>query len=170
MNPVPLFPLPYVLRYVPDFFHGRFIAQVFNHVMRGQGVKADLDYLNGKIIRLVVTDTDNEFCFYIHHNKLRVAKNEKQPDVTISGKLQEFYALAVRNEDPDTLFFSRRLSMEGDTDAGLYLKNILDGLEYDLESHICDVLGIVMGSRVYNMIIRTHADQFLRSALGKIRP
>lgn len=37
--------------------------------------------------------------------------------------------LAMRKEDPDTLFFSRRLSMQGDTELGLLLKNTLDALE-----------------------------------------
>jgi predicted lipid carrier protein YhbT len=37
--------------------------------------------------------------------------------------------LARRQEDPDTLFFSRRLSMEGDTELGLLVKNTLDAIE-----------------------------------------
>ena len=37
--------------------------------------------------------------------------------------------LARRLEDPDTLFFSRRLSMEGDTELGLLVKNTLDAIE-----------------------------------------
>jgi predicted lipid carrier protein YhbT len=35
----------------------------------------------------------------------------------------------AREEDPDTLFFGRRLLMEGDTDLGLLVKNTLDGVE-----------------------------------------
>ena len=37
--------------------------------------------------------------------------------------------LAQRKQDPDTLFFSRRLSMQGDTELGLVVKNALDALE-----------------------------------------
>jgi predicted lipid carrier protein YhbT len=37
--------------------------------------------------------------------------------------------LAQRQEDPDTLFFNRRLSMEGDTELGLVVKNAIDALE-----------------------------------------
>jgi predicted lipid carrier protein YhbT len=47
-------------------------------------------------------------------------------DVTISASAGDFVALASREEDPDTLFFSRRLTMEGDTELGLLLKNTLD--------------------------------------------
>jgi predicted lipid carrier protein YhbT len=34
-----------------------------------------------------------------------------------------------RHKNPDTLFFNRRLSMEGDTELGLVVKNTLDALE-----------------------------------------
>lgn len=39
--------------------------------------------------------------------------------------------LASRKEDSDTLFFQRRLKMQGDTDLGLYVKNLLDGMDMD---------------------------------------
>ncbi|MEE8428093.1 MAG: SCP2 sterol-binding domain-containing protein, partial [Gammaproteobacteria bacterium] len=34
-------------------------------------------------------------------------------------------------EDSDTLFFQRRLRMEGDTELGLEIKNFLDSLDAD---------------------------------------
>ena len=36
----------------------------------------------------------------------------------------------LRLEDPDTLFFSRRLVIEGDTELGLALKNALDAASW----------------------------------------
>jgi predicted lipid carrier protein YhbT len=38
--------------------------------------------------------------------------------------------LAARAEDPDTLFFQRRVSFEGETETGLAIKNALDALEW----------------------------------------
>ncbi|MDP2809567.1 MAG: SCP2 sterol-binding domain-containing protein [Rhodocyclaceae bacterium] len=52
-----------------------------------------------------------------------------KPDLTISARSRDFIALLVREEDPDTLFFSRRLLMEGETDLGLLVKNTLDGID-----------------------------------------
>lgn len=49
-------------------------------------------------------------------------------DVTIRAKLDDYLALALRREDPDTLFFTRRLAIEGDTETGLAVKNALDAL------------------------------------------
>jgi O2-independent ubiquinone biosynthesis accessory factor UbiT len=52
-----------------------------------------------------------------------------EADLTISANAYDFLQLAQRREDPDTLFFSRRLSTEGDTELGLVVKNTLDALE-----------------------------------------
>ena len=50
-------------------------------------------------------------------------------DVTLSATAHDFLLLAQRQQGPDTLFFSRRLSMEGDTELGLVVKNALDAIE-----------------------------------------
>lgn len=51
--------------------------------------------------------------------------------VTFSASAEDFVRLALRLEDPDTLFFNRRLLIEGDTDLGLAAKNLLDGVELE---------------------------------------
>jgi predicted lipid carrier protein YhbT len=51
------------------------------------------------------------------------------PDLTISATARDFLLLLTRREDPDTLFFSRRLLSEGDTELGLIVKNLLDALD-----------------------------------------
>jgi predicted lipid carrier protein YhbT len=54
----------------------------------------------------------------------------RQPaDLVVSATAQDFARLARRQEDPDTLFFSRRLGIEGDTELGLLVKNALDALD-----------------------------------------
>lgn len=50
-------------------------------------------------------------------------------DLTITATARDFLLLMGRREDPDTLFFSRRLVSEGDTELGLVVKNLLDALE-----------------------------------------
>ena len=54
------------------------------------------------------------------------------PDLTISASASDFLLLLSRREDPDTLFFSRRLVSEGDTELGLSVKNLLDALDPEL--------------------------------------
>jgi predicted lipid carrier protein YhbT len=54
-----------------------------------------------------------------------------KPDLTISASARDFLLLLNRQEDPDTLFFSRRLVSEGDTELGLTVKNTLDAIDPD---------------------------------------
>ena len=52
-------------------------------------------------------------------------------DAVIRGKLAGFVQLSAKTVDADTLFFQRKLVMEGDTAVALEFKNLTDG--YDLE-------------------------------------
>ena len=47
---------------------------------------------------------------------------DEQEDVSFSGNANDLVLIAARKEDPDTLFFQRRLRIEGDTELGLYVK------------------------------------------------
>lgn len=60
------------------------------------------------------------------------APDNGAPDLTISATARDFLLLLGRREDPDTLFFSRRLVSEGDTALGLTVKNLLDALDPEL--------------------------------------
>lgn len=59
------------------------------------------------------------------------AADNGAPDLTISATARDFLLLLARREDPDTLFFSRRLVSEGDTELGLIVKNLLDAIDPD---------------------------------------
>ena len=60
------------------------------------------------------------------------APDNGAPDLIISATARDFLLLLTRREDPDTLFFSRRLVSEGDTELGLTVKNLLDALDPEL--------------------------------------
>ena len=62
--------------------------------------------------------------------------------------------LATRAEDPDTLFFNRRLSIEGDTETALTIKNLLDALEFDWRAHVTAVLGQAAAGRLIPLMDR----------------
>jgi predicted lipid carrier protein YhbT len=85
--------------------------------------------LLGKKLRLRVTDTHWAFDFEWLNGRFTASQNKDAADLTISASAYDFVLLARRQEDPDTLFFSRRLSMEGDTELGLLVKNTLDAIE-----------------------------------------
>jgi O2-independent ubiquinone biosynthesis accessory factor UbiT len=52
-----------------------------------------------------------------------------RPELRIAASAHDFGALAAGEEDADTLYFSRRLIVEGDTELALMVKNTLDALE-----------------------------------------
>lgn len=128
------------LRLLPDALHAQVFARAFNHLMRGQTLVRRLPALDGKAVRIEVSDAPCRVDLAIRGERLEAAHG-RTPDVTIRGPLADFWRLATRAEDPDTLFFQRRLSIEGDTETGLHVKNLLDALDYDLEAHVRAVLG-----------------------------
>lgn len=152
-------PLQFSLRLLPDALHARLIARAFNHAMRGQSFVKRLAQLHGKRVCLRITDADCSLHWRIDHGRLRAA-DAGAFDVRISGGSLDFLRLATRAEDPDTLFFSRRLAIEGDTQTGLHIKNLLDALEYDWTAHFDAVLGPRAGGVVTNLVER--AKQYRR--------
>lgn len=85
--------------------------------------------LTGKKLRIRVTDAGIAFDFEWRGGRFAALGKGGESDLTIAATGHDFVLLAQRQEDPDTLFFSRRLSMEGDTELGLMVKNTLDAID-----------------------------------------
>ena len=132
----PLLPLQLLLNVLPDPVHSRATALACNHLLRGLPTADRLRELDGKRLWLTIIDTDTRLCYRICGGRLQADTAKGKPDLHIRGKLHYFLQLARRQEDPDTLFFARHLSLEGNTEDGLLLKNFLDALEFDLTSHL----------------------------------
>ena len=88
-----------------------------------------LEPLIGKRFAIRVVDAGLSMRFAYSSRGFRPIFDSAKPDLTISARSRDFIALLAREEDPDTLFFSRRLLMEGETDLGLLVKNTLDGID-----------------------------------------
>ena len=88
-----------------------------------------IEPLTGKRLMIVVTDAGLSLRFTLGARGFAPSLDRAEPDLRISATARDFLALALREEDPDTLFFGRRLLMEGDTDLGLLVKNTLDAIE-----------------------------------------
>ena len=91
----------------------------------------DLDFLQDKWLKVSITDLKLTWYLSFAEEKLIIAERCEKEDVTFSGSANEFILIAGRKEDPDTLFFQRRLSIQGDTELGLEIKNLLDNLDFD---------------------------------------
>ncbi len=139
----PLKPLAFTLRMLPQTVQTELLARAINHLLLGQAIAEQLASLNGKRLAIEITDTASCFSFTVKCGRLyptRYAVHQTW-DVCIRGRLEHFWQLARRVEDPDTLFFNRQLEIEGETATGLYIKNLLDSLDYDWDAHFQAMLG-----------------------------
>jgi len=132
-NKSPLFPrlLSMPLAIIPDRMHSKAVVTVLNRVFASALQDGELDFLQGRSVRIRVRDMRLGFCMTLQQGRLVACRAETIPDLSITGTLHAFLLLAARREDTDTLFFQRRLQMEGSTELGLEVKNFLDGLDVD---------------------------------------
>lgn len=74
--------------------------------------------------------------------RLRLAhRNAAAADAVIRGSFGHLLDLLEGRTDGDALFFSRDLSIEGDTAAVVALRNAVDGEDIDLAADLAAVLG-----------------------------
>ena len=129
----PLFPrlLSLPLAAIPGRVHSTAVVTVLNRVFANALQEGELDYLQGRTVRIHIQDMQLIFCITLQQGRLVASRAKNMPDLSITGTLHAFLLLSARCEDTDTLFFQRRLRMEGDTELGLEVKNFLDGLDVD---------------------------------------
>lgn len=89
----------------------------------------DLGFLERRIVSIEAEDAGVGVRLSAERGRLIVPALSQRADVSIRGSTYELLLLASRREDADTLFFQRRLRMEGCTELGLNLKNFLDAWE-----------------------------------------
>ncbi len=131
----PVFPAPLSLplKMIPLFAHNKALVTILNRIFYKDMKDGELDFLQGKIVHITIEDAGIEYRFTLNGDILIPVDENKSPDLFLKGTVYDYLLLASRREDTDTLFFSRRLHMQGDTELGLYVKNFLDGL--DMDSH-----------------------------------
>jgi predicted lipid carrier protein YhbT len=122
--------LPLVRR-VPFVVQRLALQQTLNRCLAEPLRDGEFDVLRGRWLCLRINDLGLSWFITRSRDGLQIAR-EAPADVTISGNWREFLLLASRQEDPDTLFFRRRLVIEGDTELGLTLKNLIDSLDPDV--------------------------------------
>ncbi len=163
-------PLKSFLQLVPDKIHTNLLIRIGRRVMVGQPILSRLDFMEGKRIKITIKDTGNCWVFIIRNNILLEDMNNSMiVDVHIQGDLKTFLLLATSNEDPDSLFFSRKLSLEGNTEDGLYIKNLMDAMDFDMKIFLKSILGTSLSNRISplvdNMEINKHIHDFSKRVL-----
>jgi O2-independent ubiquinone biosynthesis accessory factor UbiT len=117
------------LALLPAYPGSVLLTTALNLVLADQ-LPADVgELLLARKLRIHVRDARLTFDFTWTGRRFGALHRQQQADLVIGANARDFLRLAQRQEDPDTLFFSRRLTMEGDTELGLVVKNTLDALE-----------------------------------------
>jgi len=114
------------------FFPQKFVLErLLKQLLLEPIADGDLEFLSRKTLKISVTDIGIGWRLSYHNGQVVIQTLNGPADATISGNAKAFILLASRKEDPDTLFFRRELSIEGDTELGLEVKNLLDSVELD---------------------------------------
>lgn len=124
-------PWPGPLKYLPKQFQLKAAEKSCNRLLQEQIDGGDLDFLENAILRVQIKDMGFDWNIRKISNKLAFSRGDETAATIFSGNSREFLLLASRREDPDTLFFQRRLSIEGDTELGLEVKNLIDSVDMD---------------------------------------
>jgi len=132
-KPSHLFPalLAKPLSLVPERLHATLVSKLLNQLLAEQIADGDLEFMTGRYLRVEVIDARIRFDLCFDGGRLLAAGNGNSPDLIFRGNVHDFLLLAARREDSDSLFFQRRLKIEGDTEMGLAIKNFLDAIEIE---------------------------------------
>ncbi|MEZ8500067.1 SCP2 domain-containing protein [Vibrio splendidus] len=117
---------------LPKTVQKRALLEALKNVFKEALEDGDFEFLEDKWLKVSIKDMGLSWCISYQNEQLVVADNEVVEDVSFSGNLNDLVLIAGRKEDPDTLFFQRRLSIEGDTELGLEVKNLMDSVDLDV--------------------------------------
>lgn len=140
-----------LLRPLPGFAQAQVLEHLINRMFAGHAL-AQLQPLVGRRILFCTPGGELELIMHISEQRIHISPHKNtSPDVTIRGDLMALLALCLGLEDSDSLFFSRRLLMTGDTSVGLMFKNILTNLDFDVRVELERQLGATMAENLWEM-------------------
>ncbi|TYF83665.1 hypothetical protein DJ520_27155 [Klebsiella quasipneumoniae] len=106
------------------------LEQVLSWQFRQALAEGELEFLEGRWLSIHVRDIGLLWYTSVVDSRL-VVSQQADADVSFSADASDLLMIAARKQDPDTLFFQRRLVIEGDTELGLHVKNLMDAIELE---------------------------------------
>ena len=134
---IPVFHLPAPVAAIgsrlPQWPHSLPLVAALNLLLRAGVLPADeIAELEGRHFCIRIEDAGTVANFTVRGGRfLPDWAPLAEADLRFSAPLSAYLQLLARQEDPDTLFFARRLVIEGDTELGLRIKNIFDAVDLD---------------------------------------
>jgi predicted lipid carrier protein YhbT len=118
------------MKLLPRKLHGFALSRLLNQVFKREISEGELDFLEERTVRIDVSDAGLSYAVSMRQG-LFVEASQSPVDLTITGTVYDYLLLITNREDPDTLFFQRHLTMDGDTGLGVHLKNMLAAIEME---------------------------------------
>ncbi len=118
-------------KYIPYSAQKPLLSLVLNKAFQTPIQHGEVGFLEGAKIRIKITDLNIDWLINVGSDRFTPVDRKLPDDVSISGESMDFILLAIRQADPDTLFFQRRIRIEGDTELGLGIKNTMDSMDWE---------------------------------------
>jgi predicted lipid carrier protein YhbT len=131
---IPDFAIPAALTRLLSHLPARPPAQLLvlglNQLVRRGILPADMSLLAGHRFEVRILDAGMSLRLAATERGFAVDGSDQEADLRFSASAADFARMMLREEDPDTLFFNRKLMIEGDTELGLIVKNLLDSVDW----------------------------------------
>ncbi|OAM31241.1 MULTISPECIES: SCP2 domain-containing protein [Eikenella] len=106
------------------------LVKTLNLMLKRGLLPADMSLFAGRTFEIDVLDAGIAVRFTADGERFLDQAFQGEPDLRLAANSADFLRMMLREEDPDTLFFKRKLQIEGDTELGLIAKNLLDSVEW----------------------------------------
>ncbi|MDO8426979.1 MAG: SCP2 sterol-binding domain-containing protein [Deltaproteobacteria bacterium] len=105
---------------------GVFISNILD---KNPNFKEKLGEIDDKVFLFEARDIKKTFFLHIKDKDIKVIPHmRRKPDVEMRGDVSVLIDVLTGKEDPDTVFFTRRLEITGDTATAIHFKNLLAAL------------------------------------------
>lgn len=106
------------------------LATALNLFLRRKLPPELFDKLRDREVEIAVKERALRAAFRIRERHFVPTRPSGNPHLRFRASARDFALIAAREADADTLYFQRRLVVEGDTESALLVKNTLDSLEF----------------------------------------
>lgn len=113
----------------PFSIQQKILFEALGRVFKDAAEEGDVDVLEGRWLQVSIVDLGLSWFISRENEQWVVSENCPEVDVHFQGQSADLILVAAQKVDPDTLFFQRRLLIEGDTELGLEIKSLMDSVD-----------------------------------------
>ncbi|CQR42938.1 Sterol-binding domain protein [Thiomonas sp. CB3] len=103
-------------------------ARLLDHLLLPRLAPGDREALAHRVVDIEVADLGMWVHLRLGERGFAVAPTDDPPVLRVIANASGLWRLVRGRDDADRLFFQRELAFEGDTEFGLLIKNLLDGI------------------------------------------